>query len=208
MWPRINREAGHEPRAVDLSNPACLAELMPLEPDVDRPLPSSMLHAPEPEPEPQAADQVPDDARTELGALSDDAWRHVMRFATFRKLTLLARMNGRFAEFVRSELGRRGRVVIRSQRRVARTMIRGWRPVNRRFDEQRRTVNERNARLAASYPNPDVNDLLASVNELSQLLFEHPMHTLVQMLLANARAMSDDDSEFPPCWTRPDEERN
>ncbi len=49
-------------------------------------------------------------------------------------------------------------------------------------------------RLAASYPNPDVNDLLASVNELSQLLFEHPMHTLVQMLLANARAMSDDES--------------
>lgn len=48
--------------------------------------------------------------------------------------------------------------------------------------------------MAASYPNPDVNDLLASVNELSQLLFEHPMHTLVQMLLANARAMSDDDS--------------
>ena len=88
------------------------------------------------------------------------------------------------------------------------TMIRGWRPVNRRFDEQRRTVNERNARLAASYPNPDVNDLLASVNELSQLLFEHPMHTLVQMLLANARAMSDDDSEFPPYWTRPDEGHN
>ena len=87
-------------------------------------------------------------------------------------------------------------------------MIRGWRPVNRRFDEQRRTINERNARLAASYPNPDVNDLLASVNELSQLLFEHPMHTLVQMLLANARAMSDDDSEFPPHWTRPDEERD
>ena len=71
-----------------------------------------------------------------------------------------------------------------------------------------RTINERNARLAASYPNPDVNDLLASVNELSQLLFEHPMHTLVQMLLANARAMSDDDSEFPPYWTRPDEGRN
>ena len=91
---------------------------------------------------------------------------------------------------------------------VARTMIRGWRPVNRRFDEQRRQINERNARLAASYPNPDVNDLLASVNELSQLLFEHPMHTLVQMLLANARAMSDDDSEFPPYWTRPDGERN
>ena len=87
-------------------------------------------------------------------------------------------------------------------------MIRGWRPVNRRFDEQRRQINERNARLAASYPNPDVNDLLASVNELSQLLFEHPMHTLVQMLLANARAMSDDDSEFPPYWTRPDEGRN
>ena len=74
--------------------------------------------------------------------------------------------------------------------------------------QQRRTINERNARLAASYPNPDVNDLLASVNELSQLLFEHPMHTLVQMLLANARAMSDDDSEFPPYWTRPDEGRN
>ena len=70
------------------------------------------------------------------------------------------------------------------------------------------SVHERNARLAASYPNPDVNDLLASVNELSQLLFEHPMHTLVQMLLANARAMSDDDSEFPPYWTRPDGERN
>ena len=79
-------------------------------------------------------------------------------------------------------------------------MIRGWRPVNRRFEEQRRTVDERNARLAASYPNPDVNDLLASVNELSQLLFEHPMHTLVQMLLANMRALSDDDSEFPPIW--------
>ena len=157
---------------MDLSNPACLAELMPLAPDVDRPL----MHAPEPEPEPQAADRVPDDARTELGALSDDAWRHVMRFATFRNLTLLARLNGRFAEFVRSELVRRGRVVIRSQRRVARTMIRWWRPVNRRFDEQRRTINVRNARLAASYPNPDVNDLLASVNELSQLLFEHPMH--------------------------------
>ena len=151
---------------------------------------------------------MPGNARTELGALSDDTWRHVMRFATFRKLTLLARLNGRFAEFVRSELRRRGRVVIRSQRRVARTMIRGWRPVNRRFDEQRRQINERNARLAASYPNPDVNDLLASVNELSQLLFEHPMHTLVQMLLANARAMSDDDSEFPPYWTRPDEGRN
>ena len=60
----------------------------------------------------------------------------------------------------------------------------------------------------APNPNPDVNDLLASVNELSQLLFEHPMHTLVQMLLANARAMSDDDSEFPPYWTRPDDGRN
>ena len=47
---RITREAGHEPRAVDLSNPACLAELMPLEPDVDRPLPFSMMHALEPEP--------------------------------------------------------------------------------------------------------------------------------------------------------------
>eukprot|EP01045_Picozoa_sp_COSAG04_P000617 COSAG04_NODE_15_length_40535_cov_25.319888_30_plen_116_part_00 len=110
-----------------------------------------------------------------------------MCFASFRKLTLMARLNRQFAEFVRAELDRRGRVVIRSQRRVARTMIRGWRPVNRRFDEQRRTVNERNARLAASYPNPDVNDLLASVNsvnELSQLLFGHPMHTLVQVLLA------------------------
>ena len=63
----------------------------------------------------------------------------------------------------------------------------------------------RNARLAASYPHPDVNDLLASVNELSQLLFEHPMHTLVQVLLANARALSDDDNVFPPYWTRPDE---
>eukprot|EP01045_Picozoa_sp_COSAG04_P015517 COSAG04_NODE_1230_length_7679_cov_1.728232_5_plen_81_part_00 len=80
--------------------------------------------------------------------------------------------------------------------------------MNRRFDEQRRTVNERNARLAASYPNPDVNDLLASVNELSQILFEHPMHALVQMLLANMRTLSDDDSEFPPCWTLPDEERD
>ena len=35
-----------------------------------------------------------------------------------------------------------------------------------------------------------------------------PLHTLGQMLLANARAISDDDSEFPPYWTRPDEERN
>ena len=125
---------------------------------------------------------VLDDAREELGALTDDTWRHIMRFASFRDLTLMARLNSRFAEFVRSELDQCGRVVIRSQRRVARTMIRGWRPVNRRFDEQRRTANERNARLAASYPNPDVNDLLASVNELSQILFEHPMHTLVQVI--------------------------
>ena len=64
----------------------------------------------------------------------------------------------------------------------------------------------RNARLAASYPHPDVNDLLESVNELSQLLFDHPMHTLVQVLLANARALAeDDDNVFPPYWTRPDE---
>ena len=79
-------------------------------------------------------------------------------------------------------------------------MIRGWRPVNRRFEEQRRIVDERNARLAASYPNPDVNDLLASVNELSQLLFEHPMHSLVQIMLVHMRALSDDDSEVPPIW--------
>ena len=83
-------------------------------------------------------------------------------------------------------------------------MIQGWAPVNRRFNEQRRQVNERNARLAASYPNPDVNDLLASVNELSQILFEHPMHTLVDVMLANARALLDDDEVFPPLWTRPD----
>ena len=78
--------------------------------------------------------------------------------------------------------------------------------MNRRFDEQRRALSERNARLAASYPHPDVNDLLESVNELSQLLFEHPMHALVRVLLANARALAEDDDDvFPPYWTRPDE---
>ena len=112
----------------------------------------------------------------------------------------MAQLNTQFAELVRSELLRRHQLVIRSQRKVARMMIQGWAPVNRRFNEQRRQVNERNAQLATSYPNPDVNDLLASVNELSQILFEHPMHTLVDVMLANARALLDDDEVFPrPC---------
>ena len=62
-----------------------------------------------------------------------------------------------------------------------------------------------NRSQSSGYPNPDVNDLLASVNELSQILFEHPMHTLVEVMLANARALQDDDDVFPPLWTRPDE---
>ncbi len=41
-------------------------------------------------------------------------------------------------------------------------------------------------------------------NELSQILFEHPMHTLVEVMLTNARALLDDDEVFPPLWTRPD----
>ena len=136
--------------------------------------------------------------------MTADTWGHALRFASYRGLAQMARLNTQFAELVRSELLRRHQLVIRSQRKVARMMIQGWAPVNRRFNEQRRQVNERNARLAASYPNPDVNDLLASVNELSQILFEHPMHTLVEVMLANARALQDDDEVFPPLWTRPD----
>ena len=89
----------------------------------------------------------------------------------------MARLNTQFAELVRSELLRRHQLVIRSQRRVARMMIQGWAPVNRQFNEQRRQVNERNARLAASYPNPDVNDLLAMENRV--MILEGTMHFTV-----------------------------
>ena len=56
--------------------------------------------------------------------------------------------------------------------------------MNRQFDRQRRTLNERDARLAASYPNPGANNLLGSANDLSQLLFEHPMHTLDNVVMS------------------------
>ena len=91
--------------------------------------------------------------------MTADTWGHTLRFASYRGLARMAQLNTQFAELVRSELLRRHQLVIRSQRKVARMMIQGWAPVNRRFNEQRRQVNERNARLAASYPSPDVNDL-------------------------------------------------
>ena len=64
-------------------------------------------------------------------------------------------------------------------------------PVNRHLDEMRQARNERASRLAASYPEPDIIDLLDrtasdSVNDLSQFLFEHPLHEVLGVMLGDA----------------------